>query len=1172
MKRTYFISLLLLSLFLIPVISAAPGDTLFTAKINGSENFTISDSVTSARVYPIVQGNTSTGIDQSFDPTWGEAFTTALKTGIDEREATVGNKRIFTPTKGKISNISIYATSTGTGVTWYLVIHDSNNIAISETEFTPVSGVNTIAVPALWTSGDMHFHVYASATTGTPSVKSGSAGNFETASYIEYYIKNTESTNITVNGNTIMLDTGDATGLLQGASVDTYRGFYNYTGVSGIGEPNKLLGVYAASSGAYTDGPPIVLNGYYGAFPRISIAAPISIEKQITTKICTILPIKNITINSMFYNSGGLAEYLQVSNDNSTWTTLRTVTSTGVNSYQDTTSVLDGNTTIYVRAYKAASVEETLSFALLSVNATLNTTISNATILAWQTGTNTVNILSYGNAVSSSLDPSNRTDVWLIEGESLIPPLVISSFTSTNISVATNSTSYGWEGFAPFTMQFTDASTGSPTSWVWNYTKLGSTTPVTFNSSTFNSPIYTFASTGNYSISLNATSATSSNISTQITWINVTTLAPTAYFTANKTSGSIPLPILFIDESPGLPDSWNWSVDDGILHWFNLTDSSNKNLEYIFNPVGSWRVNLTVKNISTASLESTMSMNITATNILPISSFTKSASYGTPSTVFIFNDTSTGNNIYAWNWSFGDGNISSSRNVSHQFPVGTYNVNLSVTNDGGSSSSIQTVYVSTFSTSYTANKTFGVAPMPVQFTETSSGFIVDSYYWEFGDGSTSIDQNPTHIYNAIGTFDVNHRIINGSTQVWSNKTAFIKTEIGNITPSFTASNTTSVDPPLSVQFTDTSTITNASPAIYYWVFGDGYTSSEQNPLHIFESYGNFNSNVTVSNISEGISKTSQSTAFTIISNRPSNISYNFVLNQVFPTTIRVKDSNTLALINGAKITDGEGNVNTLTNGILTNNYQYGSHLFTTEAEGYYSKTTSLFIVSNSTFTIELTPQSGGTQTIWWSPQDVELIVVDANHQVLTNTSVGATVIESTLPGGSYDTFLGMLQNAYGIPRVQAITMLNAITILNGTTDITGSVSFLMLPTSGYIIDIGNGNFTTTLYPKNTIYTIQTTGSGYTQPQNVVSNYNSNSYDTLNITEPDINHIKMQLFYYDATAQTNNIDFWVKLVDNDTYINNQSISVVNLKGPVLLNYTVENIRGQQWKWGYDATRI
>jgi PKD repeat protein len=166
----------------------------------------------------------------------------------------------------------------------------------------------------------------------------------------------------------------------------------------------------------------------------------------------------------------------------------------------------------------------------------------------------------------------------------------VASFTAVNISIATNSTSSGWSGQAPFTMQFMNTSTGNQTgaSWVWNYTPLGSTTNVTFNSSSAN-PIYTFVSVGNYSISLNVTNSDGSNISTQVTWINVTS-GPSIIsdFTANITNSSIyGMSVQFTDASTGGSATWNWSFGDG-------GTSTLQNPTYIYDVAKKYSVTLNV--------------------------------------------------------------------------------------------------------------------------------------------------------------------------------------------------------------------------------------------------------------------------------------------------------------------------------------------------------------------------------------------------------------------------------------------------------------------------------------------------------------------------------------------------------------------------------------------------
>jgi len=55
---------------------------------------------------------------------------------------------------------------------------------------------------------------------------------------------------------------------------------------------------------------------------------------------------------------------------------------------------------------------------------------------------------------------------------------------------------------------------------------------------------------------------------------------------------------------------------------------------------------------------------------------------------------------------------------------------------------------------FTANRTSGITPLTIQFTDTSTGGPA-SWLWDFGDGNTSTDRNPTHTYTTPGNYTVN---------------------------------------------------------------------------------------------------------------------------------------------------------------------------------------------------------------------------------------------------------------------------------------------------------------------------------------------------------------------------------------------------------------------------------
>jgi len=118
-----------------------------------------------------------------------------------------------------------------------------------------------------------------------------------------------------------------------------------------------------------------------------------------------------------------------------------------------------------------------------------------------------------------------------------------------------------------------------------------------------------------------------------------------------------------------------------------------------------------------------------------------------------------GNLIAFWNWNFGDGSTSTNENPSHIYTnPGTFLLSLVVTNSLGFAVPVYgpaSITASLPTIQYAVNQTNGPAPLTVQFT--SSGIdlannIITHWNWNFGDGSSSTNQNPTHVYTNAGTF------------------------------------------------------------------------------------------------------------------------------------------------------------------------------------------------------------------------------------------------------------------------------------------------------------------------------------------------------------------------------------------------------------------------------------
>ena len=118
-------------------------------------------------------------------------------------------------------------------------------------------------------------------------------------------------------------------------------------------------------------------------------------------------------------------------------------------------------------------------------------------------------------------------------------------------------------------------------------------------------------------------------------------------------------------------------------------------------------------------------------------------------------DLSSGD-ITTWLWDFGDGTTSNQQNPSHTYAsFGDYPVTITVYGPGGQDSRTKTLYLRVPAAAPTANFTGTVQSdgLTVKWQDLSKGDIT-RWHWDFGDGTTSNRQNPTHTYAAHGDYDV----------------------------------------------------------------------------------------------------------------------------------------------------------------------------------------------------------------------------------------------------------------------------------------------------------------------------------------------------------------------------------------------------------------------------------
>ena len=129
-----------------------------------------------------------------------------------------------------------------------------------------------------------------------------------------------------------------------------------------------------------------------------------------------------------------------------------------------------------------------------------------------------------------------------------------------------------------------------------------------------------------------------------------------------------------------------------------------------------------------------------------------------------------------------------------------------------------------------------VPPYPVTFyQEVKNKIGTVSYYWEFGDGTTSTSQNPTHIYTTQGEYKVMFVV---SNEISSDTAYFDVNEVKNpsipINTKFSYSRfNNNFYAPNKVVFYNESSGTN----IFHWQFGDGKEDNDDEPTHIFKDAG-----------------------------------------------------------------------------------------------------------------------------------------------------------------------------------------------------------------------------------------------------------------------------------------------------------------------------------------------
>lgn len=319
-------------------------------------------------------------------------------------------------------------------------------------------------------------------------------------------------------------------------------------------------------------------------------------------------------------------------------------------------------------------------------------------------------------------------------------------------------------------------------------------------------------------------------------------------FKADPVSGKSPLSVSFTDLSTGSISNRSWEFGDGQ----SIQSSSGRiTVSHTYSINGTYTVSLEVTR-------SGIKQSVTKTDLIIVSDLdptpTPTPVFGVvadfkaspvngvaPLEVQLF-DRSSGD-IDKWLWDFGDGDISLEQEPLHTYiSKGTFDISLTVTGPGGTHTVTKQDFITVAETDndllaeFSAFPTKGNIPLLVRFNDLSSGRDADKWLWEFGDGNTSNQQNPTHIYNTQGTFTVSLKIESGKVSAIAKKSGLIEAVAANApVVDFSAISREGFSP-FDVQFQD---LSQGDITSWLWEFGDGNTSEQQNPVHVYKKEGRF---------------------------------------------------------------------------------------------------------------------------------------------------------------------------------------------------------------------------------------------------------------------------------------------------------------------------------------------
>ncbi|MEO1052375.1 MAG: PKD domain-containing protein [Bacteroidota bacterium] len=445
---------------------------------------------------------------------------------------------------------------------------------------------------------------------------------------------------------------------------------------------------------------------------------------------------------------------------------------------------------------------------------------------------------------------------------------VLSVFSTTVWAQNANFSANVTSGCSPLVVNFdASASTGTaPLNYIWDFGN-GNTT----SGATKVTPGAIYTAPGTYTVTLRVEDANGNQSAPRTLAINVRQNPAANFALAGIGDGCAPLTVSFNDLSTpgsGAINSWIWDFGDG-------NSSTDQNPSHTYNLSGVYNVSLIVEDVNGCRDNFNIDGIVSVGQSADVDFGTVGAKSACANTLAVdFQDQSvlTGVGPFTYFWDFGDGNNANVQNPTHTYNgFGSYDVSLTVTDLSTNCQTTETkngyVNLVDLNFNYTIDPEGGCLPHNIQVTNTSTFYNDLELTWNFGDGNTisgpSSDPGiwePIHVYPNTGNYSVTLTVDldNGACVMNFPYPNLIRvSDRPNI--DFTAGQQTSCQAPYTTTF---NSLTPNAQA-WFWDFGDGTTSNQENPVKTYNIEGNFDVRLAVTTI-EGCTDTLTREDFIVI--------------------------------------------------------------------------------------------------------------------------------------------------------------------------------------------------------------------------------------------------------------------------------------------------------------------